>query len=569
MSKTADINVNVNTVEAENSLNNLGSTLESSKGTFDAFKDSADLLAGSVSTVVGGLAVLGVENEWIENLEQGAVGAIGFAQGVSQTGGALVNLSKNARIAAVAQRAFNLVLQANPYVLIATTIIAVGAAIFGLTRETEDNTEAVADNTKERERQEKALKDQEKATDDLRRAQERLADASGRTRQEKLAEELEATNKRISQLSSSVSALEAQEFGLSEEFKNRLKLQRTELQTLVTTRKAIETEITNIVEKEQEKQEQIESAANEKRNNERKSQNEKEKEEEKRKQEEITAKIIEENARRAEEQAEFLSEIEALENEFTDSQLTKQQQEENAVRDKYFAIIEAAREAGLETLTLEAALQAELQTIRDEAAAEQAEKDAAQAEKDAEKRQQDIDNELAVQQAKFDIVAGTFTAISDLTTAFAGENEQAAKRAFNVNKAASIAEATISTYAAATNVLATAAANPATILFPGYPALQAGLIIAQGLANVRQILRQKFTTGGGAQPASGGGGGGAGAAGGVATGVPAISGPPEGFERQAELFGAQNQQPIQAYVVAGDVQNGLEAQNQIDARRTL
>lgn len=104
----------------------------SAEQSFSAFKDSADVLAGSVSSLVGGLALLGVENEYIENLEQAAVGAIAFGQGVDQAGQAVLNLSKNTKVASAAQRVFNVVANANPYLLALTAIVGVTAAFVAL-----------------------------------------------------------------------------------------------------------------------------------------------------------------------------------------------------------------------------------------------------------------------------------------------------------------------------------------------------------------------------------------------------------------------------------------------------
>jgi hypothetical protein len=121
--------------------------------------------------------------------------------------------------------------------------------------------------------------------------------------------------------------------------------------------------------------------------------------------------------------------------------------------------------------------------------------------------QAEKDYERAKLEAKAQAVKDGLNIIADLVNTFAGENEKAQKRAFNVQKGVNIATATIDTYLAATKVLSAASANPATILFPGYPAIQAGLIIAAGLANVAKIASQKF------QPAGGGAGGGDGAGG--------------------------------------------------------
>ena len=65
---------------------------------------------------------------------------------------------------------------------------------------------------------------------------------------------------------------------------------------------------------------------------------------------------------------EMLNTKAALEDEYYQSLLSKEQQELNAVEEKYFSIIEAAKEAGLDTIELENAKQAEIDDIIKDAA---------------------------------------------------------------------------------------------------------------------------------------------------------------------------------------------------------
>ena len=73
--------------------------------------------------------------------------------------------------------------------------------------------------------------------------------------------------------------------------------------------------------------------------------------------------------------ASSIVEITKLEDDFLQSQLEKQTQEENAVYDKYFAQIQAAEEYGLDTTVLEEARQKELQVISDAYAEEAKDKE--------------------------------------------------------------------------------------------------------------------------------------------------------------------------------------------------
>ena len=106
-------------------------------------------------------------------------------------------------------------------------------------------------------------------------------------------------------------------------------------------------------------------------------------------------------------------------------------------------------------------------------------------------------------------------ALINLTSAFAKDNEKSQRRAFEINKKLQIAQAIMTTYQGANAIFASAALNPATVLFPAQPFIAAGIAIANGLANVVNISKQQFQTsspGGAGQqtPSFGGGGGGGG-----------------------------------------------------------
>ena len=68
---------------------------------------------------------------------------------------------------------------------------------------------------------------------------------------------------------------------------------------------------------------------------------------------------------------EVLNEISKLEDEYFNRQLSSQEQEENAVRAKYFRLIEMAKKMGIDITTLEKAQDEELNAIKNKAASEQ------------------------------------------------------------------------------------------------------------------------------------------------------------------------------------------------------
>lgn len=96
----------------------------------------------------------------------------------------------------------------------------------------------------------------------------------------------------------------------------------------------------------------------------------------------------------------FYNEVEKLENEYFDSQLTAQQREENAVRDKYFSLIEQAKKYGEDSSILEAAREQELLDIRNEYREKEIEADAEAKQLLKEQEEQDIEDRNAALQAQ-------------------------------------------------------------------------------------------------------------------------------------------------------------------------
>lgn len=235
-------------------------------------------------------------------------------------------------------------------------------------------------------------------------------------------------------------------------------------------------------------------------------------------------------------------EIENIENQSFEKTLSKQQQEERAVNEKYFNLIENAKNYGLETATLEEAQQSELLDIKNRFREEDLK---AQKEKD----QQELDNAKKLKEdkerlelLKIDAVRNGFSIIGNLAKAFAGQSEEEQKKAFEVQKAANIANAIVDTYASATSAYKSLAGIPG--VGPVLGGLAAGAAIAAGLANVRAIEATTFQSTNVSNTNTGG--------------TPT----PNATEPQAPRFniigGTQQnanveQKPIQAYVVSGEV----------------
>lgn len=149
------------------------------------------------------------------------------------------------------------------------------------------------------------------------------------------------------------------------------------------------------------------------------------------------------------------------------------------------------------------------------------------------------------QSFKVKAVQDGLSAIASITELFGKKSEKAAKRAFQVQKAANIASALITTYQNATSAYASQFTPVPTPDSPVRGGIAAGIAVATGLANVAKISQQQFES-----PSAGGGS--SASAGGLSSGVMTpnfnVVGN-SGFNQLAQI----QQQPIQAYVVSGEV----------------
>ena len=150
---------------------------------------------------------------------------------------------------------------------------------------------------------------------------------------------------------------------------------------------------------------------------------------------------------------------------------------------------------------------------------------------------------------KVKMVLEGLSIISDATELFGKKGEKQARNAFKIQKAANIASATIQTWQSAAGAYASQFLPLPDYSSPVRGAIAAGMAVAGGLVRIAKIASQKFEGGG---SASGGGGGGGG--GNVPT-APTMSAPQFNVVGQSGVnqLASLNQQPIQAYVVSGQV----------------
>ena len=104
---------------------------------------------------------------------------------------------------------------------------------------------------------------------------------------------------------------------------------------------------------------------------------------------------------------------------------------------------------------------------------------------------------------KIQAVMDTITTISNLSQLFAGQNEKAQKRAFNIQKGAQIAQATIDTYKSATGAYSSLSSIP--VVGPVLGAAAAAAALTAGFLNIKKIASTEFKADG---TGAGGGGGG-------------------------------------------------------------
>jgi len=184
---------------------------------------------------------------------------------------------------------------------------------------------------------------------------------------------------------------------------------------------------------------------------------------------------------------------------------------------------------------------------------------------DAKSKQGELQREADLRQAQQQMADQSFSIIGDIITATAGQSEEAQRKAFNVAKTASIAQAIVNTYLGASAALATK-----TEVFPGQRFVQAALTIAAGLANVAKIRSTQFQGGGGSAP---GGSVMGGASGASMTPPPTFTSPQTTNLGTGDLSSGQGQgqqnQPMRAYVVERDIQQTTSRVRRLSEFATL
>tara|TARA_Y100000385_G_scaffold180747_1_gene186697 strand:+ start:951 stop:2909 length:1959 start_codon:yes stop_codon:yes gene_type:complete len=159
---------------------------------------------------------------------------------------------------------------------------------------------------------------------------------------------------------------------------------------------------------------------------------------------------------------------------------------------------------------------------------------------ETDKNKKIVQDEKATQEQKLQAVKDTFTTIANLAELFTGESEREQKKAFKIQKAANIANATIDTYLSAVSSYKSLSGIP--VVGPVLGGAAAAAAVTAGLLNIKSIAKQEFGGGVGDTPA-------------VPSNVEGGGAPQfnvvgdSGVNQLAQL----QQQPTQAFVVSGEV----------------
>ena len=169
--------------------------------------------------------------------------------------------------------------------------------------------------------------------------------------------------------------------------------------------------------------------------------------------------------------------------------------------------------------------------------------------------------QMATLELRTQVATQTFTVLTKLNEAFSKKGEQANKKAFQRNKALSIAETLIATYQSAQKAyLSQLTATPDS---PIRAVLAAAAATASGLAQVAAIKGTQFNSSGGG---GGAGGGGAGAGGIGGGGTQAV-----GVDVGSLIPNQQTPtpEPVRAYVVENEISNKQALNRELQIQTTL
>ena len=513
INQNVNINVNANTQKSAQDIERLERNIATLDGTIN-------IVGGTVEVLAGGLGALGILSEDQASKFEGlAINAIAFADGSKRIIEGYRTLAKETKVLTVLQRVYNTVMKANPLFLLASVIAGVVAGYALYTSSQKESADATELEAKRQEKLNAELEKTKKLRQDTERIGKQIFAVQERQRIAPLERELKLMQAR----GDSEEDLYKQELLIAQErfelyqdlerfYVNDAKLQKEAEQAKLNALNDID-----VIRAKRQKALKDKRAAD------------------KKEQDALDQQELDEQKQK---NAELLAEEQATVDAINDLLMTEEEARILNTAKMYDDLIELAMKFGLDTTELEAAREAAIQKVIDDAEAERKLKqdEADQEELDKRKEHNQLISDLVV-----DSALGTLSALSDLNQIFDAENEEAAKKAFQREKALQLAETIISTYAAAQKAFASQ-------IIPGDPTsiirgqIAAAVAIAGGLARVAVISAQKFDA-----PNAGAGGA-------NAAPQPAGLGVPAGGPPTVSLTtGQSGVQSLQAVVLAGDV----------------
>ena len=529
-----------------------------------AVDGSLKVLGGTVQGVVGGLGLLGIESEKFGEFEEKAASAIALGIGLKDVGEGVGQLSRfiaklpgPTKLATAANKAFNLVLRANPIGLIVTAIglVVAGFVLFS------DKVQGVI----------KSIKPLNTILEKTVGFFKSVGRAIGlvATEEEEAAEKFKkATDSRIADIDREVALRKAK----GEE---TVELEREKLQKLIQLteegteeRKNAENDLAVFEATLLKQKQDAIDAANKEAADKRKAEREKKEEERKVEEEKEKERIQKEKEDAEQAEKDRLQSLEDIRKDYE-----KRREDDAAVTEEQKLLLEqeralaelerlgATEQQKLDVISYYNGLIKEAQDIADEEAKEQAQQTAEDiiASKIAEK-----EGVVAIEMAKYSLLAQGAGLLSEL----AGESKGAQIAAVVATQAAAIGQIISSTGLANAKAVA---ASPLTLGQPWVTlnSVSAGLSIASAINSARKSIQDINASEGG-----GGIGGGApslpGTRGSAVASTPTTENPALGDISAAQQIARDGkQEPVRAYVIAGEVTSAQEANSKIRQRRVV
>lgn len=506
----------------------------------DALEGGVKVLAGALEGAAGAMALLGIETEWMEDLQTHVFGVVALGRGLIDATEGFRLLAENQRLAAAAQRIFNIAANANPYVLLASALTA-AAGIF-LTWKL--NAEEAVPPTQDLADEIEALRDKDLQTDldELATRLEKLKRAvEGEEQNTELYEAIDL----VAELRTKIAQQKEEQLSLTAKFseeENRIALAKYNFAVNLT---------------DEELQKNIDQSN------------------------ELIAYKKEQGQDYAVEQQVLMGFSAALaERQLQDSINTMEGQLEQALNYQKTLVDEAVQNANAGATeavsvapklvdALQPLIAAQLEVIKNnelitkgfaklpEAAEEPVYTTGQIYQRAFDKIREETTDSIQEMGTQMQVdAANAFEFMGNLATAFTKDEDKRAERTFKINKAAALTQAILSTAVGIATALE-AKTLPAKIA-------QVAFAAATGAAQIATIARQKYNpngTGGGDNPS---------------TNTPSISynfgqsGAPSQIQVGQFSSGQTTQnEPVRAYVVATEVSSAQEANAQIQNLSTL